>query len=808
MNGTLREPTGTRFRVPGLLFLVGFSAIVAQTLLLRESLVVFGGNELAIAVVFAFWLLGTSAGAAAGAIVASRLHRPLTLLLWVVPLPAAMLGPAVAAMRSMRTILAIPAGELVGVPQMALAALAAVMPVSFFVGFAFPTASCAVRMTGASPGGSIGRTYVFEGLGAVLGGAALTFVLLGRLETFRIWYVTVLFVVVGSQLLMLGMRVNRLRRDIVRAVCLLLALCGVAPLAGKLASTSAAARWRATSTSEMVASHDSIYQNIAVGLDQEQYAVYNDGLVGEVFPDDYANRIAAMVVMAEHPEPRKVLVIGSGLAGFVGHILAYPVERLDYVELDPAMFDVLGELLPEEARAACDDARFAAFAVDGRFFIKAVHADPEAIERARIMGAGRFTPCAYDMIIVNLPDPASAMLDRFYTREFYEEAAGIIAPSGVLVTSFTLAENYYCRELWDYAASLYHTLKDVFPHVSVSPPGAPGTGNYLFASRAPGIATDQPDILAGRYESFGVAPTELKAIYESVWPAEKTRFVKRTLEGHPKVVINTDLAPAGFFLYLRLLDKFAGGRFFTVLDRLAGIRSTHVLALLVILLLVRLAYVLATRRSVERHARFNAVAAVAGAGFAAMALEMALVFSFQTTLGYIYRDMGLVVALFMVGLAFGGALATRLVSLSPRTASLRSASSALLGAVGLAVVTGIGVAGLVVVLPSVGSAVLARAVFFAAFGATGVATGFLFPIASKVLLVSGKDVAGAAGAADAADHLGALVGAAAGGVLLVPLVGIVGTCLVAAGVNLVSFALCLAGWFALARRSPGNEQTK
>jgi len=796
-NVTTYAGRAARFCMPGFLFVIGFFAIVAQTLVIRESLATFGGNELSIAVVLTFWLLGVCVGAAVGGRLAGRAGRLPAVLCCATMLAALALAPALVAIRSMRAILAIPPGRLVGVVQMAIAALAVVTPVSFLVGFAFPVASRAYRLAGVTPVWSIGGVYVVEGAGSIVGGVVLTFVFLGRLGTFRIWYTAAALVVAGVLVLCIAIRARRRLASAVVVVSLLAAGLGVAGVPERLESASVDIRWRSTSTSEMVANRDSVYQNIAVGFDQEQHTIYSNGLVGEVFPDDYANRIAAMAVMAEHPNPRKVLMIGSGLAGLVRYLLNYPIERLDYVELDPALFDVLEEFLPDEDMAVRRDARLAAYAMDGRFFVKCAAGGGRAIERRRVIGTRAFRPCKYDMAIINLPDPATAMLDRFYTRDFYREVTRVIEPQGVLVASFTLAENYYSEELWDYAASLYQTVKAVFGHVIVSPPGAPGVASHLFASRQRGIITDDPDVLAARYEAFGVQPTELKVIYQSIWPAEKTEFVRRALEDHPKAALNTDHTPTSFFLYLRLFERFAGGRFFAVLDWLARGRLTYLAVALAILFTSRLVYVCATKRATTRHARFNAVAAVATTGFGAMALEMALIFSFQTSLGYIYRDIGLVVALFMTGLAAGGAVATRLVSRGPATASVRGASGALTASLALVVATSLGVAGVIMVLPSIESAAVVRSAFLACFAATGIAAGLEFPIASQVLLASGRRVAAAAGAVDSADHFGALVGAAAGGVVLVPLVCVVGACLVVAGANFASLVLCVLGLLAL-----------
>ena len=46
------------------LALIGFTAVVAQVVLMRELIVVFSGNEMSLGIMLASWLLWTAAGSA------------------------------------------------------------------------------------------------------------------------------------------------------------------------------------------------------------------------------------------------------------------------------------------------------------------------------------------------------------------------------------------------------------------------------------------------------------------------------------------------------------------------------------------------------------------------------------------------------------------------------------------------------------------------------------------------------------------------------------------------------------------------
>ena len=141
----------------------------------------------------------------------------------------------------------------------------------------------------------------------------------------------------------------------------------------------------------------------------------------------------------QHPNPRHVLLIGGGAEGLIGEILKHPIETLDYVELDPKLLILLDPYLSSEAKQALNDPRVSTFYADGRYYVKQTD---------------RF----YDIVILNLPDPTNAMLNRFYTLEFFQELRRILNPRGIVITE--LSSSLHLQEkAVNYAGSLYKTLR-------------------------------------------------------------------------------------------------------------------------------------------------------------------------------------------------------------------------------------------------------------------------------------------------------------------------------------------------------------
>ncbi|MBI4704520.1 MAG: hypothetical protein HY744_25740, partial [Deltaproteobacteria bacterium] len=150
-----------------------------------------------------------------------------------------------------------------------------------------------------------------------------------------------------------------------------------------------------------------------------------------------------------------------------------------------------------------------------------------------------------------------------------------------------------------------------------------------------------------------------------------------------------------------------------------------------------------------------------------MAWSLLLFFSFQTRGGALYSQLGTPAALFMVGLALGGAWsALRAARSAVRPGLLlRAQAVALGGAVLLALV--------LAALGSLGAGQSSLAALHALLlVVAGASTGVVFPAAASALLDRGAPPPAAAALVELADHAGAALAALATAVLLVPLLGL------------------------------------
>jgi len=837
----------------------GAAAAIGQTLLVRELMVSFYGTEFAMAAALTCWL----AFIPLGALVCGALLRLSDRAARAVCAGALILGVALPvqffAARLVRPILGAESAWFISLPSMVISGAIAVGPVGFAVGFLFPAVCRLESRRRGSPARAIGRVYIAESLGACAAGAALSLVLLGSQTPTSIALLGAGLWLFASGLWLACMQQQRRRGrphlwpmaaallwlraatqghtgSLVVGAVIALGACGALVhlartgraagpgrrgaavcLGGavlisliflqcgrQLRRWSLEARWRTFSASRLLESRESRYQHLDFGCAEGQCVVLGDGQPGAVFPDEETNLRAAALLLTQHPAPERILVIGGGLGGLCRRLIEAGPFLVDFVEMDPALISLYRKHLPARLLEPLTSERFAAYACDGRRFVSDLSRRPAALAR-QARGAARFSerrrPAGpYDIVLVNLGDPASVSANRFYTVEFFREVRDILRPGGVLaVWGISGDENYLAGPLLDvegtrpdplgpvvqYAGCFYKTLRCVFPRVVVRP----GAEFDFFAGEVGGPTSD-PAVLVGRFERLGLVPPHLKFMLgEEQFPAERVRYVREQLAGAAALLpVNTDRRPVGFTLYLRLQEYYAapsrgqrpgGAGFFRfVLDFRPG--------WVVLPFGVCLALLLALR-----HVRGAAGATPWACGFAivtsgmfGLSAEVLLIYGYQTVFGYVYRDISIIVGLFMLGLAGGAWGCGRMARLSPHRL--------LLALDGLQAV-------LLISLPALMSLLSWSSYAFVLISlVAGVLTGAEFPLASRAVLAQGRRTATVAAALEACDHLGAMGGAALTGLVLMPAFG------VAAGAGLIACVKCssLLGLAVLGRARP------
>jgi spermidine synthase len=765
-------------------FLFGYQATISQVLVIREFLVVFFGNELCLGIIFFSWFVGIALGAYVASRVADRTRDPVAVFVLAELLFPLVLTGFLPLIRMTRTWLGTLPGELIPFLKLVAATGLMVIPVSVLIGFGFPFACRALRLvrrpehTTSGEAQSIGWAYVLESSGSLVAGVLFTFVLVQRFNSPEAALISVL--VVSACLLLLTLcLIPRVRGARVLAACAALVLLVavsmfVTDFPDRINSATVRARWRSMGQKlELVASRDSKYQNLALGVQEDQYSLFANGQYAFSFPDPFVPAQEANLFMCEHPDPKEILLIG-GTPGMLSEILRYPVRSVDYLEIDPEVLSLIEPYLSQTEKESLADHRVSIFHEDGRRFVK------------RSRGNRR-----YDLIILDLPDPSTAMLNRFYTREFFSEVKDALRPGGVVVAGISSSSTYFGEEMKSFSGSLYATLRDSFAYLAISP----GETNTFFASDSPDTVTDDADVLAERYEGRGIQSQYFSEyIFSSIFLPEPVRFTHESFETAEGLRINTDDTPVTYFFNLVLWSRYSGGRLGPVLLRLGKMRFSRPVSLTIAAFALLAVVLFRRRRDTVALGQPLALIAIGTTGTAAMAFDLTALYAYQNIYGYLYQEIGLVVALFMTGLALGGISATR-----------RLEKGAARCAIALLVLE-IGVAAFALALPrllrvagAVEGYVVGKLFFLLVVVIAGAITGAEFPIANAVFVRAGGRMGTSAALTECTDHLGAALGAFLTGVLLLPIFGTVKTCVLLSLINALSATL-IAIWIVAQKR--------
>lgn len=746
------------------LILIGFTSLAAQIVLMRELMVVFYGNELSLGITLAGWLFWVAMGSwGIGRFFVERIRHKLAFFILGELLLALFLPASIFAARAIPLLLKTSPGEIIGLLPMTYSSLVILAPTCLLLGFLF-VLGCRIYAPKEREGPEhIGYVYVLEAIGATAGGLLSSLLLIRVLPP--------LHIMLGIGLVNLGVAFSLTwfleeKKPLLLLPTSILILLGLSLFSfGKvrdLRQASLELRWR---TYHLLTSRNSIYGNLAVTEKDNTYSFFNNGLYNFTVPDKLTSERIAHFALLEHPQPRKVLLIGGGVSGVLKEILKHPVEKVDYLELDPLMITLAKEYLYSTEEYALDDRRVEVKNIDGRLFI-------------------RRTSSKYDLIIVNLPQPFTAQINRFYTVEFFKATKRILKEKGILFFGITSSPNYISEEQQNLLVSLNESLKKVFAEVRV----IPGDTNYFLGCKSKGILTLDYQRLMERLNERKVKAKYVREYYlASELSDERIDYLEGKLLPLPKVMLNYDFRPISYYYDMVLWSthfKFTLAKIFKKISP----KGIYVVAILIYCAILLPIWLRKSRNEVRPVAVLTAVATT---GFAEITFQVLTLLSFQIIYGYVYYKLSIILTSFMIGLIFGGWWATKIIE-NGRGNFLNFIQAQVCICIYPLILPLIflGFAGSSGKFSTyLGSNIILPFLPMIA----GFIGGFQFPLANKLYLQSRGGLVRAAGLTYGVDLFASCMGALLVSVFLLPILGIPVVCLMVALLNVVSLVLLLKG---------------
>ena len=751
-------------------FIIGFTSLSAQIVFLRELLVLFYGNELSIGVVLGCWLFWTGIGSLFLGRLADRFRSPAIIFSFLQILLAIALVLTLLAIRSVKIFMDLSPGQIIGYLNIFIASFAVISVYCVLNGFLF-SLGCRIYEKIHGPGldrasRGLGLIYILEALGAVAGGLLTSLVLIRAISP-----ITLVAILGGLNLVAAGLLLFSFapRRKAKPAKVFWLAVVAASVVAvaagglGELAELSLTRQWQGFNLEKV---ENSIYGNLAVTGRKNQFSLFENGLLVFTHPDLQTAEESVHFAMLEHPAPRRILLIGGGVGGSLREILRHPsVSEVTYLELDPAIIRLAGEFLEPSEAALLKDPRVEVINGDGRLYL----------ERERKK---------YDLIIVNLPDPFTAQINRFYTREFFDLARLRLQAGGILSLGVTSSENYISGELRSFLGCIYKTVKAVFPSVVV----IPGDSNYFIASDMADYLTDDYAILEERSLERRLDLKYVRGYYlADRMQRSRIDYLRRMLETAPRVRLNLDFHPICYFYDMVFWSSYfsgeSGGWFTRLL--MASLIMRWWWFLLPVGLSLLLFPVFRARRTNTRGAWV--LWPVMTSGFSEIVFQVVVLLSFQIFYGYVYYKLGIILTLFMVGLVLGGGVITAIL---PR---IRDEDR-------LFFITQIAICLYPLLLPMVFYLLtsspgemtrqLGENIIFPALPVVaGFIGGFQLPLAGRIYLRGRKRMGLVSGLTYGFDLLGACLGAIIISALVLPILGVAATCYAVFFLNLTGLII-------------------
>jgi spermidine synthase len=207
-----------------------------------------------------------------------------------------------------------------------------------------------------------------------------------------------------------------------------------------------------------------------------------DGIVQLTQADEFIyHEMLVHPVFLSHPNPRDVLIIGSGDGGALREALRHPVRAVSLVDIDRRVIELSQRHLGFASAGAFRSRRARVLIQDGRHFVRGQ--------------VGRF-----DVVVVDSTDPVGASTP-LYTEGFYRDVFRALRDEGILVVQVGTFLDFE-----DIIRSTHRSLRRLFPSVQTYRFSIPSylCGDYCFiaASKAIDLAAPEFEAVERRFAAL------------------------------------------------------------------------------------------------------------------------------------------------------------------------------------------------------------------------------------------------------------------------------------------------------------------
>ena len=682
----------------------GISSITVQLVTIREFLTQFHGNEITISLVLFAWLMLNGVGSLICRFIKISkvsIYSLIILLIALWPLPQLII------IRYLREMIMVH-GASPGFYQIFFYVTITTAPYALLTGYILPSALDLLNAHHYDF--NSGELYITDNIGDILGGVIFSFFLVYWLNPFKIIGVTSGLLILISMQLFIKDKKNLLT---------VLALMAIAVFYIYAFNTGFEKSTLVKQYGDVLQYRETPIGRLVITREESQHTFWESGTPlysdGEIINSE--EKVHYPMCQLDN-EIGNVLLISGGIGETLPELYKYKPKNIDYVELDPSLTD-----MAIEAGLLIKAPRLNIINQDGRAYLKT-------------------TQKKYDTIIIDLPDPDTFQLNRFFTSEFFKTTRERLNKDGVLSFSVKAYENYISDIEKEKLSSIYNTLIQYYDNIVI----LPGNETYFICSNR-ALSLDIP----ARLEEKSIETKYIQYYYNGNVTGERISQLRNSIDVNEYV--NTDFEPR--LLNIAFKAWFAKYGF--------SPRAFLIPAVFIVII-----YIIIMRK--EEYILFSS-------GMASMAVEMLVIYCFQIIYGYVYLKVGMLITAFLFGLLPGAVLGSAFRQ--KRYSELIISEFFILG---LLICFYIWISFIRTDLHQIWF--ILYCVLFSFF------CGFQFPIVTGII---GEKSSPAAGCI-AADLAGAASGTLLAGTLLVPLAGIQATVIIIIFIKITSSIVILFSW--------------
>jgi spermidine synthase len=630
-----------KFSLVYALLIMGFTAIISQVILIRELIVTFSGNELSIGIFFANWLILEAAGSFLAGRLAMRFKSEFKPYVTVQLIIALILPILIYLARIAKIYLYTVPGEGISISTIFFVSFILLTPIGLLNGAQFSFGSRLLSGWTDKSATTIGKVYIYESIGSIFGGLAATYICLQNLNTIQSAFILSLLNILSTICLLFfastqSQKADGLKFSLLKTIStLLFFILAVSILSGAdehIHNQSIDRQWPGY---KIISHKNSIFGNVALIERANQYDLLSNGIPILSLPTPDIAHIEDVVhfPLLFHPNPQNIFLLGGGIGGVINEILKHPIRSVDYAELDPLLIETVENFAPDSLLSELKSEKVHVHYIDGRYFLRNTHKK-------------------YDVIIINLPDPSTLELNRFYTDDFFKICAEHLSTQGILIFQIPAAASYMNEPLRRLNTCLLNTVSAIFTARRV----IPFEKNLVLASGDAQVLKIDSDLLIKRFHQRQIKArmfSEPYIIYKL--DARRTQWYHEQLELTEPVSINSDMKPSALYYDMLYWNSLLSPGFTDFYHWFEDISiGYHILLIALAFLIIFMA-----QRIHRPYKKVYILSSVFTSGFSGMALTIIIVLFFQTFYGYVYLWIGLIISAFMVGLTGGSIWSNR-----------------------------------------------------------------------------------------------------------------------------------------------------